>query len=299
MLILSSLALLHAWLTLAPLTQQSQQEPIRIEVEAVNVLVSVTDSKGRFITDLPRERFQIFEDGKKQRITNFTHETELPLQIGLLIDTSASVRPKLEFEKTAATNFVRSVLRPQDQVLLVEFDSGVSLISDFTNRPTVITRQLQSLRAGGGTALLDAVYAVSRDKMTTPGVRKALVILSDGADLNSTRSLKEAVEMAQTSGVTLYGIGTSRFGASADHKGEEMLTDLAEGTGGRAFFPYGEATLSDSFQQIDQELRSRYSLAYIPANKARDGKFRKIRVKIEKGKSYSLRYRPGYYAQSK
>lgn len=299
MLILSSLTFVHALLTLALPTQQSKQEPIRIEVEAVNVLVSVTDSRGRFITDLARERFLVFEDGKQQTITNFTHETELPLQIGLLIDTSASVRPKLEFEKTAATNFVRSVLRPQDQVLLVEFDSGVSLISDFTNRPSVITQQLRRLRAGGGTALLDAVYAVSRDKMTAPGVRKALVILSDGADLNSTRSLKESIEMAQTSGVTLYGIGTSRLGASVDHKGEQMLTDLAEGTGGQAFFPYGEASLTASFQQIDQELRSRYSLAYIPVNKARDGKFRKIRVKIEKGKKYSLRYRPGYYAQSR
>jgi VWFA-related protein len=289
-------ALLAPALLIPSSSQEVQQDPIRIEVEAVNVLVSVTDSKGRHVTDLTQDRFRVFENGAPQELTNFSIETDLPLQIGLLIDTSASVRTKLGFEKAAATNFVRSVMRPQDQTLLVEFDSGVTLINDFTTKPAEIADKLQKLRAGGGTALLDAVYAVSRDKMGSANVRKTIILVSDGADLNSKRSVREAVEMAQSSGVTVYGIGTNRFGASGNKKGEAMLNELAKKTGGRAFFPYSSERMEDAFQLIDDELRSRYSLTYIPENKDRDGKFRKLKVKLEKGKKYKLRYREGYFA---
>ncbi len=291
LLLVSSLA----FLVLTALSG-SQQEPIRVEVEAVNVLVSVTDDRGRFITDLVQERFTILENGAVQKITNFSHELDLPLQVGLLIDTSSSVRTKLHFEKAAATNFIFSVMRPQDETLLVEFDSGVTLISDFSRRPSDIARKLQDLRAGGGTALLDALYTVARDKMNATGVRKAIILVSDGADLNSRRTVRETVEMIQTRGVTVYGIGTSRFGATSDKKGEEMLTTLAESTGGQAFFPYSEQLFQQAFDTINDELRSRYSLTYIPSNKSRDGSFRRIRVKIAKGKKLNLRYRKGYFA---
>ncbi len=275
-----------------------QGDPIRVEVEAVNVLVTVTDKNGRFVTDLTRDRFKVFEDGQQQEVTNFSHQSDLPLHIGLLIDTSASVRPKLDFEKRAATQFVRSVMTPRDQTLLAEFDSAVNLISDFTSRPSAIARQIQALRAGGGTALLDALYKVTRDKMTAPGARKTIIVLSDGADLDSKRTLGETLRILQTSGVTVYAIGTNRFGASGDKKGEKALIQVAEETGGRAFFPYSEQLFSEAFDQINRELRSQYSLTYVPSGRAAAGEFRKLRVKVEKGGNLQLRYRRGYYAKT-
>lgn len=280
----------------AEVPMAQQQEPIRVEVEAVNVLVAVTDKQGRFVTDLQRDRFQIFENGKRQKITNFSHETNLPLRIGLLIDTSASVRTKLDFEVRAATNFIFSVMKSRDRTLLVEFDRAVSLISDFTHSASRIAEQLKKLRAGGGTALLDAVYAVSRDKMTESGARKTIVIVSDGVDLDSRRNLREAVEMAQKSGVIIYAIGTNKFGADGDSEGEKTLRELTEKTGGRAFFPYSPEQLERAFEMIDEELRSQYSITYVPTNKKRDGKFRKLKVKLEKDKGMKLRYREGYFA---
>ncbi len=140
-----------------------QQSPIRVEVEAVNILVSVTDRKDRFVTNLGENRFHIYENGVRQRITNFKHETDLPLRIALLIDTSSSVRLKLEFEKEAATQFLRMVMRPPDRALLVEFDTGVSLRHDFTSRTAAISKEIRALEAGGGSALLVALYTVSRE----------------------------------------------------------------------------------------------------------------------------------------
>ena len=273
-----------------------QQSPIRIEVEAVNVLVSVTDRKNRFVTNLDQNRFHIYENGVRQRITNFTHETELPLRIALLIDTSASVRLKLEFEKKAATHFLRMVMRPPDRALLVEFDSGVSLRHDFTASTGAISKEIRALRAGGGTALLDALYTVSREKMTDPGSRQAIVILSDGVDQNSQHTLENIVEAVHRSGTMIYAIGTSRFGADVQKVGEETLEKLADETGGRAFFPYSTETLTRAFEVLNEELRSQYSLTYVPRKMVKDGTFRKFEVKLIKGRGLSIRHRKGYYA---
>ncbi len=280
------------------LLSAQQPEPIRVEVEAVNVLVAVTDKNGRFITDLQADRFEIFDNGKRQTITNFSQESNLPLRIGLLVDTSASVRTKLDFEVRSATNFLRSVMKPGDQTLLVEFDRAISLLSDFSSSPADIAEQMKRLRAGGGTALLDAVFTVSRDKMTDPTARNTIVILSDGADRDSQKSLREAVEMAQRAGVIIYAIGTNKFGASGDSGGEKMLEELAEKTGGRAFFPYSPELLEDAFRMIDAELRGQYSLTFVPAGGKRDGKFHKLKVKLKKDKGLTVRHRPGYFAPS-
>jgi VWFA-related protein len=287
------LTLLSLLLFAAPAYQESE---IFVEVEAVNVIVTVMDRDGRFVTDIPRSRFRIFEDEFEQTITNFISETEMPLKIGLLIDTSSSVRMKLDFEKQAATNFIRSIMRRDDLALLVEFDQGVSLLHDFTRQPTSIVREIKKLRAGGGTALLDAIYTVSRDKMIGQESRKTLVVLSDGQDLNSVRNLDETLDMAKDAGVVIYSIGTSRFGASVNRKGEKMLQHLSEQTGGRAFFPYSADLLNEAFELINQELRSQYSLTYVPTNKLRDGTYREIEVKLKDGKKLSLRYRKGYFA---
>jgi len=289
MLTLASLFLLLS----GPAYQESE---IFIEVEAVNVLVTVMDRDGHFVTDIPKSHFHVYEDDFEQTITNFMSETDMPLKVGLLIDTSSSVRMKLDFEKQAATNFIRSVMRTGDVALLVEFDQGVSLLHDFTRNPSAIVREIKKLRAGGGTALLDAIYTVSRDKMVGPEARKALVLLSDGQDLNSVRNLDETLDMAKDAGVVIYSIGTSKFGADVNRKGEKMLEQLSDQTGGRAFFPYSADLLNEAFELINQELRSQYSLTYVPTNKLRDGTYREIKVKVDDKRDLSLRYRKGYFA---
>ncbi len=282
-------------LLLALTSSALQRTQIQVEVEAVNLVVTVTDRKGRFITDLTREDFQIYEDGVLQEITHFSQETNLPLLIALLMDTSSSVRLKLEFEKRAATNFLYSVMRSQDRALLVEFDRGVSLLHDFTARPGAIAKEIRALRAGGGTALLDAIYLVSRDKMMEPSSRQTIVILSDGVDLDSKHHKREVMEMVQGSHLTIYAIGTTRFGASGDKRGENLLEELAEHSGGEAFFPYSTEQLGSAFELINEELRSQYSLAYVPRNKAKDGKFRKIKIRLVHAKGLRTRHRKGYF----
>ena len=277
----------------------SFQDPqIRVEVEAVNLLVTVTGDKGRFVTKLVQQDFQSYEDGRLQEVTNFSQPTDLPLQIGLLIDTSSSVRLKLEFEKRAASDFLYSVMRDKDRALLVEFDTGVSLIHDFTRRPGSIVQSIKNLRAGGGTALIDAIYLVSRDKMFGGTDRKTVVILSDGRDLNSRHTLQEGIEMAHRAGVIVYAIGTTRFGTNLDDKGERTLEELTESTGGRAFFPYSTERLADAFDLINEELRTQYSLTFVPSNTKRDGKFREIKLKLPEHKNFNIRHRRGYFAPS-
>ncbi len=284
------------------LALQQQTQPldteIFVEVDAVNLLVSVTSKQGRSVTDLKLENFRVLEDGKAQTITNFGIESKLPLSIAVLIDTSASVRTKLEFEKQAAINFVFSVMQPRDQIMVAEFDTGVTLVTDFTNQPTEIARQLKGLQAGGGTALLDAIYIVARDKLNIPQRRNTVIVISDGADLDSTHSSKETQVLVQENNITVYAIGTNRIGASGDRRGEKILQELAQRTGGRAFFPYSAEQLHHAFNLIDEELRSLYSLTYTPTRTQRDGKYRKIKVKLVKAKNLVVRHRKGYYGPS-
>ena len=279
--------------------QQPGDTEIRVEVEAVNLLVSVINRQGRSVTDLKQENFRVLEDGQAQTITNFGIESKLPLSIALLIDTSASVRTKLDFEKQAATNFVFSVMRPGDQTMVAEFDTGVTLVTDFTNRPTEIARRLKGLQAGGGTALLDAIFVVARDKLNVSQRRNTVIVISDGADLDSTHSSREALDLVQKNNITVYAIGTNRIGASGDRRGEKILEELAFRTGGRAFFPYSAEQLHHAFALIDEEMRSRYSLTYTPTRKEQDGKYRKIKVKLVKAKNLVVKHRKGYYAPSK
>lgn len=271
-----------------------QDTQIRVEVEAVNVFVVVTDRQGRFVTDLTKDRFIVYEDGVPQEVTSFSKEAEQPLQLGLLVDTSASVRLKLDFEKRAAINFIRSVMRRRDQALLVDFDHGTTLVQDFTDRPSEIERAIESLRAGGGTAMWDALYFVSKDKMTGRGARKSIIILSDGEDRNSQVSFDETVRMIQTSEVIVYAIGTNRFGAASTKRGEDNLREVADLTGGAAFFPYSAEKLDDAFEQINLELRSQYTLTYRPRDLVPDGRFRRIEVRLVDGKDYRVRHRLGY-----
>lgn len=276
--------------------EREGQAPFRVEVDAVNVLAAVHDNKTReFVTDLTKEDFQIYEDGVLQTITNFTQQTDLPLTIALCMDTSSSVRLKLDFEKEAATDFLYAVMRPSDRAMLVEFDTGVTLLHDFTSNPNDLVREINLLKAGGGTSLYDAVYLVAEQKMLNEPGRKTVVILSDGADLTSKHSFEEMLRMAYKAEITVYAISTTRFGADIDHEGDNALKQLTEVTGGTAFFPYSTDRLASAFQEVDQELRSQYNLTYLPTNKDRDGTFREIKVKVNRD-GVRLRHRKGYFA---
>ncbi len=272
------------------------QAPFRVEVDAVNVLAAVHDEEShKFVTDLTKEDFQIYEDGVLQTITNFTQQTGLSLTIALCVDTSSSVRLKLGFEKDAAIDFLYSVMRPIDRALLVEFDTGVTLVHDFTSNPNDLVREIKLLKAGGGTSLYDAVYLVAEQKMLNEPGRKTVIILSDGADLTSKHSFEEMLRMAYQAEITVYAISTTRFGADIDHEGDNALRQLTEVTGGTAFFPYSTDRLASAFQDVDQELRSQYNLTYVPTNKVRDGTFREIEVKVNRD-GVRLRHRKGYFA---
>jgi len=277
-----------------------EENRFRIAVDAVNILVTVLDQDGRFVTNLQKEDFIVYEDGKVQEIEQFSQETDQPLRIGMLIDTSASVKLRLDFEKTAAINFMRAVMRYRDEAMLVEFDKGVTMLHDFTGRPTEIVREIRELRAGGGTALLDAIYQVAQEKMAEKKLRQTIVVLSDGDDLHSSHSLEEAVNMAQLAETSIYAIGTNKLGATTSKNGIKILNRLTEETGGRVFFPVSDLEMEEAFNQIEKELRSQYSITYTPRNKIRDGKFRELEVRVAKARNrprnLTIRHKKGYYA---
>ena len=271
----------------------------RVSVDLINVFCSVWDKKtSNFITNLTRDDFSVFEDQKKQEIINFVRETDLPLTIALLIDTSQSVAPKLKFEQEAAINFFHSVLRDRDRAMLVEFDSGVTMVQDFTNDPNLLAKQIRTLKAAGGTALYDAITLTCDEKLIRETGRKAIVILSDGEDLSSRGTFEEALEMAQRAEAIIYSISVNRggfFGVEGSKEGDRVLKKFAEESGGRTFTPFKVEELEDSFRQINQELRSQYNIGYLSSNAARDGSYRRIEIRIAE-KDTKVSFRRGYYA---
>ena len=283
----------------SPLPSGISDQTYRVSVDLVNVLCSVFDKNtNSFVTNLMQEDFAVYEDGEKQEIKNFTRETNLPLTIAMLIDTSRSVAPKLKFEQEAATSFFRSILRDTDRAMLVEFDSGVTLVQDFTNDPNKLAKAISKLRAAGGTALYDAIQITCDEKLIRETGRKALIILSDGKDESSRSTLQQATEMALRAEATTFAISISKggfFGVGGSEKGDDVLEDIAKETGGRIFFPFKTEDLDEAFRQINQELRSQYSLGYLSTNPVRDGSYRKIDIKVSEG-GLKLSHRKGYYA---
>lgn len=271
----------------------------RVSVDLINLLCSVWDKNtNAFVTNLAKEDFTVYEDDQRQEIKNFVRETNLPLTIALLVDTSGSVSPKLKFEQDAAISFFQNVLRDQDRAMLLSFDSGVSLVQDFTNDPNKLAKQIRTVRAAGGTALYDAIYLSCDEKLIRETGRKAIVILSDGDDTASKLAFEPALEMALRAETIIFSISVSRggfFGVGTDKAGDKILRRLAEETGGQALFPFKVEDLEDSFHQINQELRSQYSIGYLSSNSRRDGAYRKVEVKVAE-KGLKLNYRKGYYA---
>ena len=282
-----------------PLPERVSDQTYRVSVDLVNVLCSVFDKNtNAFVTNLTQEDFIVYENNRKQEIKNFARETDLPLTLAMLIDTSQSVAPKLKFEQEAAIGFFQSILRENDRAMLVEFDSDVSMLQDFTNDPNKMANQIRKLKAAGGTALYDAIYKTCDEKLIRETGRKAIIILSDGEDESSTVNLKQATEMALRAEAIIFAISVSQggfFGTDGGREGDTVLKEMSRETGGRIFFPFKVDELDDSFRQINQELRSQYNIGYLSTNPVRDGSYRKIEIKIQEG-DLKLNYRKGYYA---
>jgi Ca-activated chloride channel family protein len=282
-------------------TPPEAKRPIKVNVNLVNVLFTVTNKKKRLVLGLNKNDFQVFEDNKPQTITFFGQESNLPLRIGVLIDTSNSIRERLQFEKQAAIDFLNTAVRPgEDEAFVVGFDVEPQLLQDYTDDVNKLSDAIRDLAAGGGTGLFDAIYYACKQKMIyspppQPYLRRVLIVISDGRDNESQHSLDEALAMAQRAEATIFAISTNRSGI--EERGDKVLKELADQTGGRAFFPFEASDLAASFQEIAKELRSQYSLAYVSTNTVHDGSFRRIRIKpLEKG--LVVRARAGYFAPS-
>lgn len=269
----------------------------RLSVDRVPVLFTALDQKDRFVKDLTREEVNVFDSKKKQQIVDFARETDLPLRVGLLIDTSNSIRDRFKFELEAAAEFLNSILQHKDdRAFLLSFDTNAEVVQDFTNDIEKLTNGLRSLRPGGGTALFDAVYHASRDKLmgdqTPVGVRRVIVVISDGDDNQSRVSREDALAMAQRAEVTIYAISTNI--SRIEEHGDKVMKRFAEETGGRMFSPFRMTDLTRSFEQIGQELRSQYALLFRPTT-PRDGAFHNIEV-VSLRKGVKVRARKGYFA---
>ncbi len=271
---------------------------IQVNVDLVNILFTVADKKGKFVTNLKKEDFRVFEDEKTQNVTNFSSETDLPLTIALLVDTSGSIRDKLRFEQEAAIEFFYSTLqRGKDKAIVVAFDSSPELLQDFTDDPEKLADSIRKIRAGGGTALYDAIYTAVNQKLAGQGGRHVVILITDGDDNSSRVSLTETLEAAQRENVSIYSISTNSaafFANKEQERGDKTLKKFSEETGGKAFFPLKIQDLASSFLDIHDELRSQYQIGYRPSNGRPDGTFRRIRVDVA-DKRFKARHKVGYY----
>jgi VWFA-related protein len=263
------------------------------------VLFIATDKHGKFVRDLTQKDFTILDDHKPpQAILNFKRETDLPLHLGLLIDASGSVDSRFDFEQSAATSFLQHTLRAGfDQAFVVGFNSHSQMAQDFTDNLQLLSAGVHKLHAHGGTALYDAVYHACKEKFlkdrSEHPVRKAIIVVSDGEDNQSEVSKAQAIEMAQRAEVIIYAISTDDSGLVM--RGDRVLEQLAEATGGRAFFPFKMKDITRSFDAIEDELRSQYVVAYRPADFDADGRYRTIEISSLK-KDLQVRARKGYFA---
>ena len=303
-LVLAGLA--SAALAAQPPAAQRQAVPelddktrIVLDVTRVNLLFTASDRKGRFITNLVKDDFQVFEGKKQQTILEFAAESDLPLRLAVLIDTSNSIRERFKFEQAAAIEFLNSLLRPQaDKAVVVSFDTTAELVADLTSDLEKLAKSVRELRAGGGTSLYDAVFFACRDKLMQDQprhkFRRAMIILSDGEDNQSRYTRDQALEMAQKADVVVYTISTNISRVATD--GDKVLKYFAAETGGLAFFPFKVQDLAQSFENIANELRHQYNLLYRPEPLKTDGLFHPIDVRVKGRKDVLVRARKGYYA---
>jgi Ca-activated chloride channel homolog len=272
---------------------------LHAHVNEVNVLFIATDKHGKFVRDLNQSDFAILDDHKPpQAILNFRRETDLPLHLGLLIDVSGSVDSRFSFEQDAATSFLKSSLRAGfDKAFILGFNSHTQMVQDFTDNYSRLYWAVHKLHNGGGTALYDAIYKACKEKFLKDRpnypVRKAIIVVSDGEDNQSEYTRAQAIEMAQRAEVIIYAISTDDSGLVL--RGDKVLEELADSTGGRAFFPFKMKDITHSFAAIEDELRSQYAISYKPADFDADGRYRSIEISTIK-KDLQVRARKGYFA---
>jgi VWFA-related protein len=272
---------------------------ITLDVTRVNLLFTVSDKKGRFVTDLTKDDFEVIESKKPQSIMEFTAETDLPLRLAILIDTSNSIRDRFKFQQEAATDFINSVVRQgEDKGMVVSFDTSAELVADLTDDPGALAKAVRSLRPGGGTALYDAIFFACRDKLAldkpSHKFRRAIVILSDGEDNQSHWTREQALEMAHKADVVIYTISTNVNHIETD--GDKILRFFSQETGGLSFFPFKATDLAQSFENIANELRHQYNVLYRPDPVKTDGLYHTVDVKVKGRKDLVVRARHGYYA---
>lgn len=300
-----------------PNPPEQQKEPTKIlsTTGLVHLVATVMDRRRNFVTDLAQGDFKVLEDGAPQEIRFFGRDTDLPLRIGLLLDTSNSIRPRLEFEQDAAIDFLSSVLRRnKDMAFLMTFDNEPEVVQDFTGDVSELTSAIRKQRAGGGTALNDAIYRASEKLInpplptgSNPEVRRVLVVISDGDDNLSDHALSESLEAAIRAEAAIYAISTNTDWIAIDNPdrptkyhldpGDKVLQRFADESGGRPFFPYRVDDLAQSFVDIGTELRSQYYIAYAPSVPLANGGYRKIQVDTDR-KGLVVRTRKGYYANA-
>jgi Ca-activated chloride channel homolog len=280
-------------------TPSSTDTRITVDVSRVNMLFTVSDKKGRFITDLNKDDFEVFENKKTQPIVEFAAEADLPLRLAILIDTSNSIRDRFHFQQEAATNFIDGTVRPeQDKAMLVSFDTSAELVNDLTSDVRELERGISNLRPGGGTSLYDAIFFACRDKLMEDQplykFRRAMVILSDGEDNQSRYTRDQALEMALKADVTIYTISTNITHVETD--GDKVLRYFADETGGQSFFPFKASDLDQSFENIANELRHQYNIFYRPEPLRADGLYHSVEIRVKAHKDMIVRCRKGYYA---
>jgi Ca-activated chloride channel family protein len=273
---------------------------IRVGTNEVNVVFTVTDRHGKRVTDLKQADFRIVDDNKPViEVRSFHAETNLPLQVGLLIDASSSVRDRFKFEQESAIEFLNQTVRKRyDQAFVVGFDVTPEVTQEFTDDTEKLAHGVRELRPGGGTAMYDALYYACRDKLLKQPqngpTRRAIVLLSDGEDNQSHVTREEAIDMAQRAEAIIYTISTNVSGTKG--AGDKVLERLADATGGRAFFPFQIRDVTNAFAEIQEELRSQYAISYRPADFKSDGHFRTIEIVANDRKNFRVRARRGYYA---
>ena len=275
-----------------------QAPTLQLFSREVDLFFAVTDKHGNFVTGLQQQNFGLLDDGRPpERVIRFVQQTNLPLRLGIMIDTSSSIRQRFPFEQQAAIDFLLQVMHPVDRAFVEGFDVQTDIEQDFTNRIDLLDSGISRLRPGGGTALYDSLYKTCRDQMLTlqqtADVRKAMILVSDGDDDYSRATEDDAIKMCQRAETIVYTISTNT-GPSRD-KGDDVLLRISDATGGRAFFPKRIDDVSEGFLNIEAELRSQYSLVYVPANFKQDGSFRTIYLQCLDPR-YTVRAKKGYFA---
>jgi VWFA-related protein len=285
----------------APSTSPQIDEPVatlQVQVNEVNLIFTVIDKHGKFITGLKRENFGLLDDGRPPlAVLRFTQQTNLPLRVGIMLDTSSSIRQRFQFEQDSAIEFLLQILHRDDRAFVEGFDIETDVAQDFTNNIDLLNQGIRKLRPGGGTALFDALYKTCKDQMLplqeTGAVRRALILVSDGDDNYSRVQESDAIKMCQRADTIVYTISTN-ISPSKD-KGDDVLKAISDATGGQAFYPVKLEDVAVGFRNIEEELRSQYHLVYRPTDLKMDGSFRTIYLQANDPR-YKVRAQKGYFS---